>query len=73
MNMTTTRSVIDIGTSKGITLPAKELKRLGITTGDQVEVVLKVVEKPSKNKKLEEDYAKFVDQYGDTLKNLSQR
>ena len=73
MSIKTTRSVIDIGTSKGITLPANELKRLGISTGDQVEVVLKVVEKQSKNKKIEEDYANFVDQYGETLKNLSQR
>ncbi len=73
MNITTTRSVIDIGTSKGITLPAKELRRLGVDTGDEVKVVLTVVKKPVSKSKIPEEYDSFVQQYGETLKNLADR
>lgn len=71
MSITTTRSVINIGTSKGITLPAKELKRIGVSTGDQVKVTISLANEP--NDKLAGEYRKFVDQYGETLKNLADR
>lgn len=72
MSITTTRSVIDIGTSQGITLPAKELKALGIKKGDKVKAVIYPVLK-EEDDQLAREYAEFVKQYGETLKNLSQR
>ncbi len=73
MSITTTRSIIDIGTSKGITLPAKELKRLGLDAGDEVKVTITVLDKPKNRNILDEEYDLFVQQYGETLKNLADR
>ncbi len=73
MSITTTRPVITIGTSKGVTLPAKELKRLGIETGDEVKVVITAAKKPVRKDKLAAEYDAFVQQYGETLKNLADR
>ena len=73
MSITTTRSIIDIGTSKGITLPAKELKRLGICAGDEVRVTVTLLDKPKIKNDLNSEYALFTQQYGETLKNLADR
>ncbi len=35
------QKVIKIGTSGGVTIPAKELKRQNITFGDEVEVIVR--------------------------------
>ncbi len=72
MKITTTQKVIKIGSSKGITLPAKELRQLGILPGDEVKVVITAVPKQAEDQ-LPREYAEFVEQYGETLKNLSQR
>ena len=36
----TSQKIIRIGSSAGVTIPAKELKRLGITYGDTVKLTL---------------------------------
>lgn len=41
MTIRTTQTLISIGSSKGITLPAKDLKRAGIKTGDELEVIVR--------------------------------
>ncbi|MBL8121693.1 hypothetical protein JNM87_03015 [Candidatus Saccharibacteria bacterium] len=43
--ITSIRKIIGIGSSDGVTLPAKELKRAGIKRGDEVEVVIRPVSK----------------------------
>lgn len=72
MSITATRSIIEIGTSKGVTLPAKELKQLGVSTGDQVKVTVEVIKKNGRDQ-ISREYAEFVEQYGETLKNLADR
>jgi len=41
MTITTTQKIIKIGTSKGVTIPAKQLRELGASNGDEVEVVIR--------------------------------
>jgi antitoxin component of MazEF toxin-antitoxin module len=73
MTITTTQKVIKIGTSAGITIPAKQLQRAGVKPGDEIQVSFKPATRPPKTDQLMRDYDKFVAQYGQTLKNLSQR
>jgi antitoxin component of MazEF toxin-antitoxin module len=68
MSITTTQKIIKIGTSRGVTLPAKELKRLGVDVGDDVKITLEPVESQDD---LMRDYEAFKKQYAQTLKGLS--
>ena len=70
MTITTTQKVIKIGTSRGVTIPAKQLSQLGIVDGDTVRITVEPVKRePS----ISEEYAEFKKQYGETLKNLANR
>jgi antitoxin component of MazEF toxin-antitoxin module len=71
MTITTTQKVIKIGDSAGVTIPARELKRAGIKTGDEIKISFEPVV-PVQDEVLNE-YAAFKAQYGETLQNLSQR
>lgn len=75
MSITTIQKVIKIGSSRGVTLPARDLRALGIRDGDEVRLTVEQV-KPAKqaNKpSLRQDYDDFKKQYGETLKNLADR
>lgn len=67
------QKVIKIGSSAGVTIPKKQLDELGIRIGDDVNIAIKRVSKHDKHAKLMSEYAAFVKQYGQTLKNLSDR
>ena len=75
MTITTIQKVIKIGSSRGVTLPARDLRALGICDGDEVQLTVeqerpvKQTNKPS----LRQDYDDFKKQYGETLKNLADR
>ena len=75
MKITTIQKVIKIGSSRGVTLPARDLRALGIRDGDEVRLIVEQVKpieqanKPS----LRQDYDDFKKQYGKTLKNLADR
>lgn len=70
MIITTTQKIIKIGTSRGVTIPAKQLQELQIRDGDEVRVTIELIV-PAKT--LSSEYDDFKKQYGDTLKNLSGR
>lgn len=72
MTIKSIQKVIKIGSSKGTTLPMKELDRLGIDVGDEIKITVEKLKKPRSNKLLEE-YDAFKAQYGETLKNLADR
>lgn len=72
MTIKTTQKVITIGTSAGVTLPAKELRRAGIKPGDQIKISFERIEAEN-NTDIMQDYAAFKAQYGETLKNLVDR
>ena len=75
MVITTIQKVIKIGSSRGVTLPARDLRALGIRDGDEVRLTVEQVKpieqanKPS----LRQEHDDFKKQYGETLKNLADR
>ncbi len=41
MTITTIQKIIKIGTSRGVTLPAKQLRALNLSDGDEVEITVR--------------------------------
>ncbi len=73
MIMTTIQKIIKIGSSKGVTLPAKQLKQLGVNVDDEVRITVEAIVKNDTSDTLPAEYAAFKQQYGETLKNLADR
>ena len=73
--ITSIQKIVGIGSSDGVTLPAKELKRAGIKRGDEVEVIVRPVRKrASKDDQVVIDAAKQILQdYKQDFINLAQR
>jgi antitoxin component of MazEF toxin-antitoxin module len=71
MTIKTTQKVIKIGTSAGVTIPAKDLKRAGIQPGDEIELLIT----PKKNKlsDFSEEFDSFMDTYSEDLDRLAKR
>lgn len=67
------QKVIKIGTSAGVTIPKKQLDEMGIAIGDEITISIKPLGKQNKHAQLMKEYDKFVEQYGQTLKNLAGR
>lgn len=72
MIMTTIQKIIRIGSSKGVTLPAKQLKQLGVDINDDVRITVETLHKDPQDNLMRE-YKAFVDKYDETLTNLSDR
>lgn len=72
---TTIQKVIRIGSSAGVTLPAKDLKRLGIKPGDEIKLNYSLAGRVPDSDKLElvEITQKLIKRHKQALKNLSQR
>ena len=75
MVITTIQKVIKIGSSRGVTLPARDLRALGIRDGDEVRLTVEKVKSIKQADKLllSQEYDDFKKQYGETLKNLADR
>ena len=75
MTITTIQKVIKIGSSRGVTLPARDLRALGIRDGDEVRLTVEKVKSIKQADKLllSQEYDDFKKQYGETLKNLADR
>ena len=68
------QKIIKIGSSGGVTIPAKELKRQNLTFGDDVEVIVRPINKATAEDKEIIDTAKSIlTQYKKDFDNLSQR
>lgn len=72
MIMTTIQKIIQIGSSKGTTLPAKELKRLGLDVGDEIEIIVRKKTKAIDNE-ARNIAVSLLDRYADDFKNLAHR
>lgn len=73
MIMTTIQKIIRIGSSKGVTLPAKELKRLGVDTGDEIELVVRKAPRSTQPSSAQDAASSLLDRYEQDFKNLSER
>ncbi len=70
MTITTVQKIIKIGSSQGVTIPAKELRALGVQAGNEVKIT---VERATTKEPIIKEYEAFKAQYGETLKNLAGR
>ncbi len=69
-----TQKIIKIGSSGGVTIPAKELKRENLAFGDEVEVIVRPIHKASADDQQVLDAAKSIlNTYKQDFENLSQR
>lgn len=73
MTITTIQKVIKIGSSRGVTLPAKQLKLLGVKEGDEVEVVLRKRTEVASDKEVVETAEKILEKYSKAFTNLANR
>ena len=76
MTIRTTQKIIKIGSSAGVTLPARDLKNAGFAVGDDAEITVKHVQSnkhPHRVQNITAEYEAFKAQYGQTLKNLANR
>ncbi len=74
MTITTIQKLIKIGSSRGVTLPARDLKALGLREGDEVRLTVEQVKPVTGSRaSLRQEYDDFKKQYGETLKNLADR
>ncbi len=69
-----TQKIIKIGSSGGVTIPAKELKRQNIKFGDEVEVTIKPLPAHSNEDQKVIDAAKTIlSEYRQDFVNLAKR
>lgn len=73
MTFTTIQKAIKIGTSRGVILPAKELKRLGVTDDDELELIVRKKSDTATNAEVMEAAEDILKKYRKAFKNLSQR
>jgi len=70
-----TQKIVTIGSSKGVTLPAKDLKRLNLNTGDEVEVTVKSLKdkNASEDARIFAEAKKVLKEYRKDFENLADR
>lgn len=68
------QKVIKIGSSGGVTIPAKELKRQNIAYGDEVEVIVRPLHNTtSEDQKVLNAAKKIITDYRKDFENLAER
>lgn len=68
------QKIIKIGSSGGVTIPAKELKRNHLTFGDEVEVLVRPIRQVnSDDEQVIRTAKKILEEYKTDFKNLAQR
>ncbi len=72
MIMSTTQKIIKIGSSKGVTLPAKDLRGLGVDIGDEVEVIVRKRSGVNSSEVIA-TAVNILDRYDEDFKNLAGR
>lgn len=67
------QKVIKIGSSGGVTIPAKDLKRHKIVIGDEVEVIVRPVRISKTDARVLKTAKKILNDYKQDFKNLANR
>ena len=73
MTFKTTQKAIKIGTSRGVILPAKELKRLNVGENDELELIVRKKQDEATNAEVLLVADDIMSRYSDTFKNLANR
>lgn len=73
MVVTTIQKVIKIGSSRGVTLPAKQLKALGIRDGDEIEITIRKHPVAADDDQVLKTANKLLKRYKTEFSNLAKR
>ncbi len=73
MTITTTQKIIKIGSSRGVTLPAKQLLELNVKEGDEVEIVVRKKTIQAKSGDVTAIATSLLDRYKQDFTNLKNR
>ena len=73
MTTTTTQKVIKIGTSLAVTIPVRDVRRLGVAKGDELEVSFEKPQVDDHKVEVVELTQKLIKRHQKALKNLSKR
>ena len=73
MTITTVQKIIKIGSSQGVTIPAKELRALGVQAGDELEIIARPKTKHTSDTTVVKTANVLLDRYDQDFKNLAQR
>lgn len=70
-----TQKIIGIGSSDGVTIPKKELKKLGAKRGDEVEVIVRKVSErtDASDQQVISSARKILQNYKQDFQNLAKR
>lgn len=71
----TIQKIIRIGSSAGVTIPAKEMKRQNIEFGDEVEVIVRPASKTTQkaDQEIIDSARKILENYRQDFENLAKR
>lgn len=76
MSITSIQKVIKIGSSVGVTLPARDLKSIGVSQGDNIKITFEPVrmDEPDEHSlEVVKLTQKLIKRHKQALKNLNQR
>ena len=73
MTINTTQKIIKVGTSKGVTFPAKELKNLGVDVGDEVDIVVRKKTGNAGDAEVLKAARSILERYHQDFSNLAKR
>ena len=75
MTITATQKIIKVGSSGAVTIPAKDMKRMGVSFGDELKLSFEPVQGKPDEHTLEVVglTQKLIKRHKKALKNLSQR
>ena len=73
MTITTMQKVIKIGTSQGVTLPAKQLAALGVKPGDELEITVRKKTSTASDETVIAAANDLLSRYKQDFTNLSNR
>lgn len=73
MTITTIQKVIKIGSSRGVTLPARDLRALGIRDGDEIEVTVRKCSEVADDNQVLKTANSLLRRYKEDFSHLAKR
>lgn len=73
MTITTIQKVIKIGSSRGVTLPARDLRALGIRDGDEIEVTVRKRSEAADDNQVLKTANSLLSRYKEDFSHLAKR
>lgn len=73
MVITTIQKVIKIGSSRGVTLPARDLRALGIRDGDEIEVTVRKRSEAADDNQVLKTANSLLSRYKEDFSHLAKR